>query len=136
MGHDLPASGIILVVDDDPMVLAFLTGTLSRYGYRVLQADSPDQALKLCRERDHMIDLVLTDVVMPGLNGRQLVEAIRRLGREPRTLFMSGYSKDVAEETGITDWAHFIQKPFTPMQLVDKVREVLEQRVQAAAPPV
>lgn len=118
---------IILVVDDEPMVLSFLTGTLSRSGYRVMQAESGAQALRLCRDRGNSIDLILTDVVMPELDGRQLVDAIRGLGMEPRALFMSGYARDVAEQRGITDWVHFIQKPFTPVQLTEKVRDVLQQ---------
>lgn len=122
----------ILVVDDEPMVLGFLTGTLSRYGYRVVQAESGMQALRLCKDRGHTIDLILTDVVMPGLNGKELVEAIRGLGLEPKTLFMSGFTRDVAAETGFTDWASFIQKPFTPTQLVGKVREVLGHRTTTA----
>jgi DNA-binding response OmpR family regulator len=120
-----PTRETILIVDDEPMVLTFLTGTLSRYGYRVVQAESGSQALRLCKDRGHTIDLILTDVVMPGLNGRELVDAIRALGLEPKTLFMSGFARDVAADTGITEWASFIQKPFTPTQLVDKVREVL-----------
>jgi two-component system, cell cycle sensor histidine kinase and response regulator CckA len=126
-------SVIILVVDDEPAVLGFLTGTLSRTGYRVVQAESADQALRVCRDRGHSIDLILTDVVMPGLNGCELVEAIRGLGFEPRTLFMSGYHRDVALDSGIADTAQFIQKPFTPAQLVKKVKEVLGAPAAAAA---
>lgn len=123
---------VILIVDDEPTVLSFLTGTLARQGYRVVQAESGAQALRVCRDRGHNIDLVLTDVVMPDLDGRQLVDAIRGLGFDPRTLFMSGYARVVAEELGVSGWAQFIQKPFTPMQLVQKVREVLGQpRTQA-----
>jgi DNA-binding response OmpR family regulator len=122
----------ILVVDDEPMVLGFLTGTLSRYGYRVVQAESGAQALRVCKDRGHTIDLILTDVVMPGLNGKDLVDAIRGLGLDPKTLFMSGFARDVAAETGVTDWASFIQKPFTPMQLVGKVREVLGDPAKTA----
>jgi two-component system, cell cycle sensor histidine kinase and response regulator CckA len=122
----------ILVVDDEPMVLGFLTGTLSRYGYRVVQAESGAQALRVCKDRGHTIDLILTDVVMPGLNGKELVEAIRGLGLDPKTLFMSGFTRDVAAETGITEWASFIQKPFTPTQLIGKVREILGHQVTTA----
>lgn len=118
---------VILVVDDEPTVLGFLTGTLSRYGYRVVQAESGAQALRMCRDRGHTIDLILTDVVMPDLDGRQLVDAIRGLGLDPRTLFMSGYARGVTEDRGITEWVSFIQKPFTPSQLVAKVREVLQK---------
>ncbi len=127
-------SEIILVVDDEPVVLSFLTGTLARTGYRVVQAESAAQALRICRDRGHSIDLILTDVVMPGLNGMELVNAIRGLGLEPRTLFMSGYDRDVAADRGVTDSAEFIQKPFTPSQLIDKVRTVLGSsgRVSAA----
>lgn len=125
-------SEIILVVDDEPTVLSFLTGTLGRHGYRVVQAESGSQALRICRDREHAIDLILTDVVMPGLNGRELVDAIRGLGFDPKTLFMSGYARDVVAERGVSDWAHFIQKPFTPAQLVEKVRHVLEQPRTAA----
>jgi DNA-binding response OmpR family regulator len=123
----------ILVVDDEPMVLGFLTGTLSRQGYRVVQAESGAQALRMCKDRGHTIDLILTDVVMPGLNGKDLVDAIRGLGLDPKTLFMSGFTRDVAAETGVTDWASFIQKPFTPTQLVGKVREVLGRETAPVA---
>lgn len=132
MSGNTPAK-TILVVDDEPVVLSFLTGTLGRYGYRVVQAESPQQALRICREGRHPIDLVLTDVVMPGLNGKELVDAIRDTGLDPLTLFMSGYARDVALSSGVSEWAHFIQKPFTPNQLVDKVRQVLAQ-TRAASP--
>jgi DNA-binding response OmpR family regulator len=131
--ENLVAQATILVVDDEPMVLGFLTGTLSRYGYRVVQAESGAQALRLCKDRGHTIDLILTDVVMPGLNGKELVEAIRSLGLDPKTLFMSGFTRDVAAETGFTDWASFIQKPFTPTQLVGKVREILGHQTATAS---
>ena len=124
-GNNANSAEIILVVDDEPVVLSFLTGTLSRYGYRVVQAESGAQAIRVCRDRGHSIDLILTDVVMPGLNGRELVDAIRNLGLQPRTLFMSGYSKDVALHTGMSDWAHFIQKPFTLQSIGRRLREVL-----------
>ncbi|HWD99108.1 MAG TPA: response regulator [Bryobacteraceae bacterium] len=130
--ENLAMQATILVVDDEPMVLGFLTGTLSRYGYRVVQAESGAQALRLCKDRGHTIDLILTDVVMPGLNGKDLVEAIRSLGLDPKTLFMSGFTRDIAAETGFTDWASFIQKPFTPTQLIGKVREILGHRTATA----
>src|SRR5947208_13247974 len=96
--NDTSSAHTILVVDDEPVVLSFLTGTLSRYGYRVVQAESGAQALRVCRDRGHNIDLILTDVVMPGLDGRELVDAIRGLGLNPRTLFMSGYARGVVVE--------------------------------------
>jgi two-component system cell cycle sensor histidine kinase/response regulator CckA len=132
IGANPAKSEVILIVDDEPLVLSFLTGTLTRYGYRVVQAESGSQALRLCRERGHSIDLIVTDVVMPGLNGSELVNAIRGLGLNPRTLFISGYTWDEAAQQGVTEWAHFIQKPFTPAQLAEKVEKVLREPKKAS----
>jgi CheY-like chemotaxis protein len=100
---------------------------LRGYGYRVISAENGDDALLFC-EREQ-IDLVLTDVVMPKMNGRELAD--RLVARQPRVkvLFMSGYTGNVIQHHGIlVEGAPFLQKPFTPRELAGKVRAALSQR--------
>ncbi|HEY5059107.1 MAG TPA: response regulator [Gaiellaceae bacterium] len=117
----------ILVIEDDAMVRRIVTGMLEELGYRVLAADGGEAALALVATWSSSIDLILTDLVMPGPSGRETAERIRTLFPDAKVLYMSGYTDDVvirdggAFEPGIA----FIQKPFGPEQLGRCVREVL-----------
>jgi PAS domain S-box-containing protein len=118
----------VLLVEDEPAILGLAARMLRRQGYRVLAAPSPADALRLAELHDGPIELLVTDVVMPGSNGRDLAEAVARLRPGIRELFMSGYTADVIAHHGVLDGGTaFLQKPFTPRQLASAVREVLDR---------
>ncbi len=116
----------ILLVEDDDRVRALVSNMLRKNGFTVLLASAGDQALEIAaRHRGH-IHLLLTDVLMPGLNGRMLAERLTATRPEARVLFMSGYSDDDILRLGVKkNAAHFIQKPFSVDALVHKIRETL-----------
>ena len=130
----LPASPIrgsetILLVEDEAQVRAIVKRTLERAGYAVLSANGPEEALRLCETSLLQIDLLLTDVVMPQMNGRELAERVRVLRPATKTLFMSGYTDDAILRHGVLDeGVPFLQKPVTPSNLTRKVRETLDAR--------
>jgi two-component system, cell cycle sensor histidine kinase and response regulator CckA len=100
--------------------------TLEENGYRTVCASSPTKALQLCAEMDSRPDLLITDVIMPEMNGKELQGSIAALYPGIRTLFISGYTADVVAERGMLEKeTHFLQKPFTPATLLKKVRTVL-----------
>jgi len=126
---ELPEPGreTILVVEDEPAVRSLIALILTSSGYRVLQAEDGEAALRTCAEYAGLIDLVLTDVVMPKLGGAGLRERLRVVRPGTKLVYMSGYTDDAVVRSGIvhTD-VPFIQKPFTPAQLSRKIREVLD----------
>jgi CheY-like chemotaxis protein len=131
----VPALGgteTVLVVEDLAEVRDFAVTVLQAYGYRVCQAASGAEALLLCaRERIH---LVLTDVVMPNLSGRELATRLETLRPDIHVLFMSGYSGNVNAPPGVLDQGvHFIEKPFSAEELARKVRAVLGAPSPAAS---
>jgi CheY-like chemotaxis protein len=101
---------------------------LTRHGYTVLVAASGADALRIFSETKHPIHMLLTDVVMPVMSGRELVGHIKRFRPEMRVLYASGYTDDAIVRHGMLDpGVAFLQKPFTPKSLLAKVREVLDQ---------
>lgn len=117
----------ILVVDDDPWVRVLARDVLAGEGYRVLEASDGQDAIRVAAEHPGPIHLLLTDVVMPGMSGRELAEqmAARRAGI--RILYMSGYPGDAAVHQGaLVRGSAFLQKPFSPDGLTRKVRETLD----------
>ena len=117
---------VILVVDDDPAVRQVTARVLEREGYRVLQAGEGSEALSIARDRDVRLDLLLTDVVMPGMNGRELAEALVRLRPETRQLYMSVYTEDEVLRRGIAvAEVGFLFKPFSLEGLAAAVRQAL-----------
>jgi two-component system, cell cycle sensor histidine kinase and response regulator CckA len=117
----------ILLVEDQQAVRNVARIALQRRGYHVIEAGSPSIALQLIDEEAADFDLVVTDVVLPGMNGRELVEAIRaRLPGIP-ALYMSGYAEDAIAHDGVLEPdVPFLVKPFTPDELVGKVRDLLD----------
>ena len=120
-------SETILLVEDDESVRKLACQILGRKGYRVLSAGKIEEALQIAESLDSPIHLVLTDVVMPGMSGSELVGRLQFLRPEIKVLFMSGYADRAIVHHGIIEAEmSFLQKPFTPTLLAQKVREVLE----------
>ncbi|NLG35677.1 MAG: transporter substrate-binding domain-containing protein [Lentisphaerae bacterium] len=120
-------SGTILLVEDDRSLLGMVRMMLERRGYRVLAAASPAAALRLAGEFQGGIDLLVTDVVMPDMNGRDLAAKLLVLRPGLKRLFMSGYTADVIAHHGVlNEGVHFIQKPFTMGTLMARITEALE----------
>jgi PAS domain S-box-containing protein len=125
----LPRSGTerVLVVEDEPTVRAGAVRTLQRYGYQVIEAANGDEALALGQAALTRIDLLLTDVVMPRMSGRQLAEQVRLVKPGVPVLFVSGYTDDAIIRAPSRDQGvSFLQKPFTPVILARAVRELLD----------
>lgn len=120
-------SETILLVEDEAMVRGLAREVLEMSGYRVLEASHGAEALRLCEEHSGPIHLMLTDVIMPGISGPQLVERAVKLHPEMRAVYMSGYAEEAVAEDGLlSDDAPFIRKPFPPRELAAKVRGVLD----------
>ncbi len=122
----------ILLVEDEEQVREVAGTILRAAGFHVLVAATPAEAILLCEKSPEHVDLVLTDVIMPKMNGRQVAERVRELRPGVRVLFMSGYTDDMILSNGILELgASFIQKPMTPDSLTRKVREVLDRPVES-----
>jgi len=116
----------ILVVEDDPGVREVAARALLSAGYRVLTAVSGEQALAMAAAATEPIHLLLTDVVMPGMNGRELAERLLPLHTETRVLYTSGYAEDIIAHHGVLEEGiQFLQKPFTIQSLARKVNDIL-----------
>jgi PAS domain S-box-containing protein len=116
----------IMVVEDNDMVRALACEMLENLGYRVMGAETPERCLELVRASQESIDALLTDVVMPGMNGRELYDCLRQIRPNMKVLFMSGYTSSVIGHHGVLDeGVAFIQKPFTMRLLSERVRQVL-----------
>ena len=122
-------SETILVVDDDRSIRNLVVDTLESFGYTLIGASGGDEALKLMAAWNGPVHLVLTDVIMPGMNGKELAERIARKFPSIPILYMSGYSGDVIAHQGLLEpGVEYLQKPLTPSRLLNKVREVLDSR--------
>ena len=120
-------SETVLVVEDEELLLVLIQEALKMHGYHVLTARNATEALDLVKGHAAPIHLLLTDVVMPHKNGRELAELLKPLHPEMKILFMSGYTEDCMVIRGLLNAAlPFIQKPFPPMDLVCKVREMID----------
>jgi len=116
----------ILVVEDQRDVRSLIHAVLKAHGYRVVQAANGEEALRWCQEHQEPIDLLLTDVVMPGINGKELNDRIQKLRPNTRTLFMSGYSESIIAHNGtLQPGIAFVPKPLTAETLLAKIRDVL-----------
>ena len=132
-----PRKENILLVDDEPQVVALVREMLIREGYSVVGAGEGDEALQYAEQPDNPIDLLLTDIVMPQLNGRELADRVRSMRPGLRVLYMSGFMKEaILKYYGISiTGIPFLQKPFTRETLARKVREVLDAPATEAARP-
>ena len=121
-----PESRFILLAEDEPVLLKMITTMLQRLGYSVLAASTPSQAIKYTRELNKKLDLVITDVIMPDMNGRELAERIMEILPGTRLLYMSGHHDNIIADQGVlNEGVFFIQKPFSQKQLATKILEVL-----------
>jgi CheY-like chemotaxis protein len=117
----------ILVAEDEKSMLKVIQMGLEEKGYTVLTADNPLDAFLLSQQHGGRIDLLITDVVMPGMNGKELQERITQVRPGIEVLFISGYTGEVIAKRGLlAEDTHFIQKPFTLRDLALKVREILD----------
>jgi two-component system cell cycle sensor histidine kinase/response regulator CckA len=118
----------VLIVEDEPMLLRMAARSLEVHGYEVLRAASPAEAVRMAADHDKKIHLLLTDIVMPTMNGRDLAVAIKSTRPKIKVLFMSGYSPDMGRgQRELPGNAQFIGKPFSVGELAEKVRAVLDQ---------
>jgi CheY-like chemotaxis protein len=121
-------SETVLLVEDEAALRSLAQEILRDQGYRVMAAASGAEALEIARSHPSPIDLLVTDVVMPGMDGRELADRLLPLHPETRCLFMSGYTDDAVVRRGVREEGMpFLQKPFTIDALALKVREVLDQ---------
>lgn len=122
----LRGSETILVVEDEDMVRQLLIEALKRYGYQVLGAGNSDEAVSLAKGYQGPIPLLVTDVVLPKMDGRELAERLTFSHPEMKVLYMSGYMNDMKNHGTLDEDLHFIQKPFTPDALCQRIRQILD----------
>lgn len=129
-----PASGseTILLVEDEPFVLRMTTMMLQNLGYQVIGAGNPKEALILAEKNPGEIDMLITDVIMPEMNGRDLARKVMEICPGIGLLYISGYTADIIAQQGIIEQGtHFLQKPFGRIDLSEKIRQVLGSRTNA-----
>jgi two-component system, cell cycle sensor histidine kinase and response regulator CckA len=125
----LIGSETLLIVEDEDQLLDLSCAALEQYGYTVLRANSPGEAILLCERQASRIDGLITDVILPGMNGKELRDRLAGMIPGLKVLYMSGYTADIVAHRGILEeGTYFLQKPFTPLSLVRKVREVLDKK--------
>lgn len=129
--HNIPTgTESILLVEDEPELLKVSEHMLKELGYTVIAVDHPDEALRYTKQYGEKIDLLLTDVIMPKMNGRDLATRIHHLYPHMLCLFMSGYTADIIANQGILDEGiNFLQKPFSLQDLAGKIRTVIDTDV-------
>ncbi len=119
-------SEIVLVCEDDPTVRRLAITVLERAGYQVLAAQGGRDALRVAAEWSRPIELLLTDVIMPDMNGKSLAQALRKLHPGLKTLYCSGYPEDVISHRGVLEaGVEFLEKPFSTRELLNRVRQIL-----------
>jgi PAS domain S-box-containing protein len=124
---NLTGTETVLLVEDEVSLLELGKITLEHHGYQVLATRHPAEALNLVKNYPGRIDLLITDVIMPAMNGKELAERLSAVKLGIRSIFMSGYTSDVIAQHGVLDeGVHFLQKPFSVKSMVEKVREVLD----------
>ncbi|MDQ2104778.1 hybrid sensor histidine kinase/response regulator [Azospirillum isscasi] len=126
-GSDLTGSGTIMLVEDEDAVRVFSARALRNKGYQVLEAKNGEAALQQIGTDGNRIDLLITDVVMPQMDGPTLARHVRQMRPEMRVIFISGYAEDRLGEIDGVEVAHFLPKPFSLKQLASKVKEVIRE---------
>ena len=117
-----------MLVEDEEALRKLVMNVLQNKGYTVIAPENVAEALKMLQKHMGPIHLLLTDVVMPVLSGRELAERVTSLHKETKVIYMSGYTNDAIVQHGVLDpGLNFVQKPFSPDTIARKVREVLDQ---------
>jgi len=124
----------VLVVEDAQPLRDLICEALSGFGCTVLPARNVQEALRMVRERKTPIELLLTDVVMPGMDGTALAKEIRSLSPETKVLYMTGYSGEFVRAEMLNPGVSLIRKPFTPTELGRKIRKMLPDKTGTASP--
>jgi two-component system cell cycle sensor histidine kinase/response regulator CckA len=123
---DLSGSSVILIVEDEAPVREVSSYALKNRGYKVLEADNGIEAIKTVKEKEGKIDLIISDIIMPGVNGADMIKEVHNLYSEIRVIFISGYTEHALMEGIVNNQKiHFMAKPFSLKQLATKVKEVL-----------
>jgi two-component system cell cycle sensor histidine kinase/response regulator CckA len=126
--HDLTGAGTVLLVEDEDPVRLFSARALRNKGYKVIEAKSGEAALEVIHRATETIDLLITDVVMPRMDGPGLIRVVRETHPDMKVIFISGYTEDSFRKRLDTDAAiHFLPKPFSLKQLATKVKEVMSE---------
>ena len=116
-----------MIVDDDKSILHLILDTLQPLGYNLIDATCAEEVLEFIERSDAKFDLLLTDMVMPGMNGGDLAKSVKKKYPEAKVIFMSGYTSDMVANQGVLQAGEiFIQKPLSPMYLAGKIRRVLD----------
>jgi len=117
----------ILVVEDERAILQIIQTILTKSGYKIAAAAKPEEALAQVKKNPDAFDLLITDVIMPGMNGSELVKAIRTYKSSIKYLYISGYTSDIiADVDSGRNEINLLQKPFSAADLCTKVREILD----------
>jgi len=131
---DMTGNAKILLVEDEAPVRMFGAHALSNKGYKIVEASNAEEALEVMQTHGAEIDIIITDVIMPGMNGPSLIAEIQKKHPRVKVIFMSGYAEEAFSDAyGVesdNDF-HFLSKPFTLQQLVSKVKEVLDMKIHA-----
>jgi CheY-like chemotaxis protein len=132
-GHEGPVKQTILLVEDEDMVRALMCEVLEREGYQVVACSHPAEGIEESKRHRGQIDLLLTDVVMPGMNGREMADRIHEIMPQLRVVFMSGYTEHALTQEGQVDpQFEYLQKPFTLKSLTQKLAKVLGEQEKRA----
>jgi two-component system cell cycle sensor histidine kinase/response regulator CckA len=125
---DPGGSETVLIIEDDDLLRNFAQKALQSYGYRVLAAEDGEDSLRVCKEHDGQIDLMITDVVMPKMGGREAAKQLQPFYPQMKVIYMSGYTDNAIVHHGVLESGlNFLEKPFTPKGLARKAREVLDE---------
>lgn len=126
-GHAIGGIETVLLVDDEKALRSIGKRVLAAKGYIVLTAEDGPEALRVLERHGRPVDLLITDVVLPGMSGPELAKRIGELNLARRTLFVSGYGQDAIVDYGVpAEGLEFLPKPFSPESLLRKTREVLD----------
>jgi len=120
-----PGRRTVLLVEDEPFVREATRNILESAGFVVFPVEDADQALRLYKEREHHVDLVMTDLILPGRTGEQLAKELRECSPELKVLITSGYSNAEFATEDLSSQTYFLSKPYSRRSLVDKVEKIL-----------
>lgn len=128
LSNNLSGNETVLIVEDNDAVRQIAIRVLKNYGYDVLDASNAEDAITLCKNFNKKISIVVTDIVMPEINGIQMIKLLREIKDDFKVLYVSGYTKSVVTEEGLLkSGANYLQKPFKPHQLAKAIRDILNR---------